>query len=104
MANNIRERIAEVLINWCCGVSKHKDLTAEDATDRILKLIAEAVEGKKRVVQIGDSDNGMYPTSGYVCIHGINLSLGKRLCIECANDRGYNQSNSDILEMLKGGK
>ena len=68
-----------------------------DAHQQILALLP-----KKRVVQIGDSDMGTYITKGYVCIHGINLTRGNKLCIECANDKGFNQAISEITHRLEG--
>lgn len=71
-----------------------------------LQKVKEAGEVKRRVVQIGDSDNGFYPTKGQVCIHGINITRGDRLCIECANDRGFNQAldavHAELMVKLEG--
>ena len=73
-------------------------LSIDEALKEILKLKVKLP--KKRLVQIGDSDNGAYRSKGYVeCGHKINLSRGDRLCIECANDRGYNQALEDVTKL-----
>ena len=61
-----------------------------------VQSVLDAKMPEERLVQIGDSDTGFYRSSGAICIHGINISRGDRLCIECANDRGYNQALSDF--------
>ena len=67
------------------------------AQQAITKLFLESLP-EKRLVQIGDSDCGQYPTKGEICIHGINLTSGQKLCIECANDRGFNQAINQITK------
>ena len=68
----------------------------DETTNKILKAIEESLP-KERMTQIGDSQ-GMYRTKGYVCIHGINLTRFDKLCIECANDKGFNQALKEVKE------
>ena len=96
--NKISKRIEGIIISTPLSV---KEPLHKSAAKSIATWLLECVPEDK-MVQVGDSDNGFYRTRGEICIHGINLTRGDRLCLECATDKGWNAFRAEMLKRLTG--
>jgi len=100
--DKIAREVEKILLELGCGYSPDCSLKAVEHTSHVLATWLLECVPEDKMVQVGDSDNGFYRTRGEICIHGINLTRGDRLCLECATDKGWNAFRAEMLKRLTG--